>query len=129
MKNDFNSAKNRAVWFDIPVKDLDRSQKFYAAVLAIEVSKESFGDFTFCVMEHNEGNGGCLVVNEAEVSSKAGILLYLNVDGRIHDAVAKVDANGGKILEPIHAIGPHGYRTVILDSEGNRLALHSVTDV
>ena len=31
----------------------------------------------------------------------------------------------GKVLESKHQIGPHGFRTVILDSEGNRLALHS----
>jgi predicted enzyme related to lactoylglutathione lyase len=49
----------------------------------------------------------------------------MNVDGRIRDAVAQVEKLGGKVVEPVHPIGPHGCRAVILDSEGNRIALHS----
>jgi predicted enzyme related to lactoylglutathione lyase len=88
MMGDFNSKYNRAVWFDIPVVDLDRAAAFYSAVLGIGVRKESFGDFTFCVLDHQNGNGGCLVKDEAEISA-GGVLLYLNVDGRIQDAVSK----------------------------------------
>jgi predicted enzyme related to lactoylglutathione lyase len=32
------------------------------------------------------------------------------------------------VLEPTHGIGPHGFRAIVLDSEGNRIALHSSTD-
>ena len=57
-----------------------------------------------------------------------GILVYMNVDGRMQDAVQQVAAHGGKVVEPAHSIGPHGFRALIIDSEGNRLALHSNTD-
>ncbi len=33
--------------------------------------------------------------------------------------------NGGKIIEPKKQIGPYGFRAIILDSEGNKMALHS----
>lgn len=125
--SDFNSKHNRAVWFDIPVADLDRAARFYGAVLGIKIHKETFGEFTFCVLDHHDGNGGCLVVKPDEVST-GGILVYLNVDGRIRDAVAQVQQHGGKVLEPVHAIGPHGFRSLVQDSEGNRLALHSNSD-
>ena len=125
--SDFNSRHNRAVWFDIPVTDLDRAAKFYAAVLGVGVKKETFGDSSFCVIEHHEGNGGCLVPNHAEIAA-GGVLLYLNVDGRMRDAVAKVVPNGGTVIEETHSIGPHGFRAIVLDSEGNRVALHSNTD-
>ena len=36
--------------------------------------------------------------------------------------------HGGSIIEPLHSIGPHGFRAIILDSEGNRIALHSRED-
>jgi predicted enzyme related to lactoylglutathione lyase len=36
--------------------------------------------------------------------------------------------HGGTVLNPSHAIGTHGFRAIILDSEGNRVALHSMTD-
>ena len=123
----FNSEKNRAVWFDIPVADLDRAAAFYRAVLAVGVDKESFEDCSFCVIDHQDGNGGCLVLNKEEISA-SGVLIYLNANGRIRDAVSKVVPAGGSIVKDTHSIGPHGYRAIVLDSEGNRIALHSETD-
>lgn len=124
--SDLNSASNRFVWVDIPVIDLDRAQKFYEAVLAIPVPKDQFGDYQFCVLDHHNGNGGCLVPN-GEVSDK-GPLVYMNVNNRIRDAVAKTEANGGSVISAIEPIGPHGFRAVVRDSEGNRIALHSTSD-
>ena len=65
----------------MPVVDLDRADGFYAAVLAIKVSKESFDGFSFAVLEHDQGNGGCLVPNAGEVSSTQGILVYSTSTG------------------------------------------------
>jgi uncharacterized protein len=124
---ELNSQVNRAVWFDIPVADLDRAARFYREVLGVGVDKESFGDFTFCVIEHRDGNGGCLVPNKEEIAA-GGVMVYLNVNGRIRDAVGKVVPNGGSVLQDTHSIGPHGFRAVVLDSEGNRIALHSESD-
>jgi len=125
--SDFNSANNRAVWVDIPVADLDRAAAFYGAVLNIKIHKETFGNFTFCVLDHKDGNGGCLIVNPGEVSA-VGLLVYLNVDGRIRNAVGQVEGHGGSVIQPTHEIGPHGFRAVVKDCEGNRIALHSRTD-
>ena len=126
--SNFNSLHNRAVWFDIPVADLDRAAAFYRAMLKIDVQKQESDGFAFCFLAHDEGNGGCLVPGADEISSTGGILVYLNVDGRIRDAVAQVEQRGGKVTEPVHSIGPHGFRAVVLDSEGNRIALHSNVD-
>ena len=119
---------DRVVWFDLPVADLERASRFYGAVLGIKVSQESGGGFKFAVLEHGpQGNGGCLVPKANEVSA-AGILVYMNVDGRIRDAVKEAEKHGGRVVEKITGIGPHGFRAVILDSEGNRVALHSNKD-
>ena len=125
---DWNYQHNRAVWFDIPVADLDRAQVFYSAVLGVGVSKESFGETSFGVIDHQDGNGGCLVISPNEVAADAGMLLYFNTDGRIRDALAQTEKHGGSIVEPLHSIGPHGFRAIVLDSEGNRIALHSRDD-
>lgn len=125
---DFNSQHNRVVWVDIPVADLNRAGAFYNAVLGVAIHREQFNDFQFSVIDHRDGNGGCLVVEPKNISATAGVLIYLNVNGRIRDAVAQVEAHGGKIVQPIHSIGPHGFRAVVHDSEGNRVALHSMTD-
>ena len=126
--SDFNSTHNRAVWFDIPVADLDRAATFYGGVLGISVEKSQFDNFSFAVLQHDDGNGGCLIPDAGAVASNGGVLLYMNVDGRMREAVARVPALGGKVVEPVRAIGPHGYRAVVLDSEGNRIALHSTVD-
>jgi predicted enzyme related to lactoylglutathione lyase len=62
------------------------------------------------------------------VTANSGFLVYLNADGRIQHAVKQVEKLGGKVVEPIHSIGPHGFRALVIDSEGNRVALHSMTD-
>jgi uncharacterized protein len=126
--SDLNTLHNRAVWFDIPVADLNRAQAFYQAVLGVAVERSDFRGTSFCVLAHDQGNGGCLVLDAAAITSTGGILVYFNVDGRIQDAVAKTKSGGGKVVEATHGIGPHGFRAIVLDSEGNRIVLHSSTD-
>jgi predicted enzyme related to lactoylglutathione lyase len=122
-----NTQNNRAVWFDIPVADLDRAITFYRTVVGVRVDKQTIGDVSLGVLEHERGTGGCLVLNKEEIAA-GGVLIYLNVNGRIRDAVSKVVPNGGSVIEDTHSIGPHGFRAIVLDSEGNRIALHSEAD-
>lgn len=125
--SDSNSA-NRIVWCDIPVADLDRAIAFYRGVLAIGVDRMEFNGAAFALFEHDEGNGGCLVSEPGYAGCSSGPLVYLNVDRRIRDAVAQVEKLGGKVLETTHPIGPHGFRAIVVDSEGTRVALHSSVD-
>jgi uncharacterized protein len=120
------SRKHTVVWTDIPVTDLKRAIKFYSAVLGEPVTLETMPGMEFGLLPHaHDSVSGCLVVMEDNKPSAQGPMVYLNVDGRHDDAEKAVTANGGKILKPKHAIGPYGFRSVITDSEGNRLALHS----
>jgi predicted enzyme related to lactoylglutathione lyase len=116
--------QNQIVWCDIPAKDLDRAIKFYSDVLGQKVSKETVGEMTFGLLPCSEPNvAGCIITNAKP--SADGPMIYLNCKSRLDEAVATVEKNGGKILEPKHSIGPHGFRAIVLDSEGNRIALHS----
>lgn len=117
---------NRLVWVDIPVLDLDRAMKFYSAVLGSPVKKENVPGMPLGILPHEEnGTGGCLLKKEGEKPAEHGPLLYLSVQGRLDQAIAAVEPNGGKILEAKHGLGPYGFRAIVLDSEGNRVALHS----
>ncbi len=118
-------------WTDIPVINLDRAIKFYSAILGKEVRKMSEAGFEYGLLPHEEQNAsGCLCVGGDSVGnenqpSETGPLIYLSVEGRLNEAVKTVKANGGKVLNEKQQIGPHGFRAIIVDSEGNRLALHS----
>lgn len=117
---------NQIVWVDIPVKDLERAIRFYSAVLGAPVKKQEFPGMAIGILPHEDGEvGRCLFKREGEEPAGKGPLLYLNANGRLEQAMAAVEANGGKIIEPKSAIGAYGYRAVIQDSEGNRMALHS----
>lgn len=126
--SDVNAAQNRLVWFDIPVADLERAAAFYRAVLGIGVHIEKSPGYAIGVLEHRDGNGGCLVPKAGEITSTGGILVYLNADGRIREAVRQVESLGGRVVEPPQSIGPHGFRAIVIDSEGNRIALHAATN-
>lgn len=117
---------SQVVWFDIPCVDLDRAIRFYSAVLACEIQKHEGPGFALGVLPHEgQAIGGCLVTGGENTPSDHGPLLYLNCDGRLDAAVTAVVPLGGKVVTPAHSIAPHGRRAIVLDSEGNRVALHS----
>jgi predicted enzyme related to lactoylglutathione lyase len=120
---------NTFVWVDIPVTDLDRAIAFYSAVTGQPVDRIGGPGFNFGLFKH-EGNqvGGCLVeAGDGVAPSLLGPLVYLDASGRLDAAVAAAERGGGKVLKARHSIAPNGFRAVIADSEGNRIALHSMT--
>ena len=124
-------AADTLCWTDIPVTNLDRAIKFYSAVLAKEVRKLSEGRMEYGLLPHEEQNAsGCLCIrgDSGGVDNRPsanGPLVYLSVEGRLDEAVEAARANGGKVLRARQQIGEHGFRAVVIDSEGNRIALHS----
>jgi uncharacterized protein len=120
--------QNQIVWVDIPVADLDRAVKFYSAVLGAEVTMSSFPGYRFGLLPHAKTNvSGSLYQSADNRPSQIGPLVYLNANGRLDSAISAVRENGGKLIQDKHQIGEHGYRAIILDSEGNKIALHSLT--
>ncbi len=121
--------KNTICWTDIPVVDLDRAIAFYSAVVAAPISKRSAepGGTEFGLLPGaDSGTSGCLYETADNGPSLRGPLVYLSVEGRLDDAIRIVAQKGGRVIEGKHPIGPHGFRALIVDSEGNRLALHSL---
>ncbi len=117
---------NQVVWVDIPVLDLDRAIRFYSAVLGAEVKKQEYPAKAIGLLPGSDPDvTGCLYKSDSDRPSSSGPLVYLNAEGRLDEALNQVETHGGKLLQPKHQIGPYGFRAMILDSEGNRLALHS----
>ena len=121
---------NQFVWVDIPVAHLDRAIAFYANVLGGPVNKEGGDGFVFGLLPHANTNvSGCLYLPDGDnAPSRVGPLVYLNASGRLAQAVQAARDSGGQVVKEIHPIGPHGFRAILIDSEGNRIALHSPTE-
>jgi uncharacterized protein len=121
--------KHNLVWYDIPALDLDRAIRFYSAILAAPVVKEEDSEVPLAWLPTpDRGRMGCLCVVKDFQPSAHGIMIYFGVNGRLKDAVAAVRANGGTVQSEIHSIGEYGFRSEVLDSEGNCIALHSETE-
>ena len=121
-------SQNTLCWTDIPVVDLDRAIAFYSKVLDEPSTLQKHDATPFGLLPHTGTNAsGCLVVHKDNQPSRTGPLIYLSVHERLDAAIQAVTENGGEVLSPKESIGPYGFRAIILDSEGNRIALHSET--
>ncbi len=119
---------NQFVWVDIPVSDLDRAINFYSNVLGSAVTKTGGAGFVFGLLpQADRAVSGCLYSSDDNVPSRTGPLVYLNANGRLKQAVQAATESGGQLVQEIHPIGPHGFRAILIDSEGNRIALHALT--
>ncbi len=124
--------KNNIVgWFEIPVEDMDRAVAFYEQVFNITLLRRPMGDLDmawFPWEEHGLGAPGSLVRHiEFYRPSAEGILIYMSSQsGDVADELSRVEAAGGRILRgKTHIAEGIGWMGLIIDSEGNRIALHS----
>ena len=121
---------NMVGWFEIPVTDMDRAKTFYDTVFDIEISVHDMGELImgwFPFSEGKPGATGSLVMHKEFYfpSENQGTLVYFSSED-VQIQLDRVEPAGGKILQPKKQIGEgHGYMALFLDSEGNRLALHS----
>lgn len=125
-----HTHQNALNWFEIPVADIDRAQRFYEALLAVELRRERMGPETLLAVfpYQAEGVGGCLFAGaHAPKPSAAGTVVYLNVGTSLDAVLARVEAAGGRIALPRTEL-PDGMGCFahIADSEGNRVGLHAM---
>lgn len=122
--------KNAVAWFEIPAKDLKRAKKFYESIFGFEMIDMDLGDELKMTMfpVEEEGVGGALCEHEEFYKpSKNGALVYLSADPDLKRVLDKVEENGGEILQPKTKItDDYGFMAIFVDSEGNRIALHSM---
>ncbi len=115
-------------WFEIPVQDLARAQRFYESVLGITLRREEIGGSPLAVFPYAEsGVGGCLMAGPgAPAPSTAGTLVYLNAGPSLEATLARVEPAGGRITTPkVKLPGDMGVFAHVTDSEGNRVGLHA----
>jgi hypothetical protein len=127
------SFKSAISWFEIPATDIKRATKFYETlfnVKLLELDMPGRKMRTFPVQDMMTDISGAIVDTEGfhKPSSTDGVLIYLNGNPDVQNILDKVEAAGGNIFLPKTEISPqHGCMAIIIDSEGNRIGLHSVT--
>jgi len=116
--------QNALTWFEIPVADLDRAQRFYETVLGRTLRREAFGGPAMAVFPHDEpAPGGCLQVGEP---GSGGIRIYLDCHPSIDAAIGRVAAAGGEVTVPKTELPKDlGFIAHLRDTEGNEIGLHA----
>ena len=123
---------NAISWFEIGTADLDRATKFYETIFAVTLAPLDLDNIKMRMfpVDNPATQVGGAVVNSGgfhKPSATDGPLIYLNGNPDVQIILDKVEKAGGKILVPKTDISPeYGCMAVIIDTEGNRIGLHSV---
>jgi predicted enzyme related to lactoylglutathione lyase len=122
---------NAVNWFEIPVEDYDRAKKFYSTILGADITDHPMPmpEIKYGILPYDReknGVGGAIIQAEGQNPTTEGITLYLPGGDDLSTPLAKVEAAGGKIIVPKTNIGENGFMAQFIDTEGNRLALHSM---
>ena len=120
---------NALNWFEIPVTDMPRAKHFYQVIFGIHMEEMNMPGMDMAGFPGENGNGkvsGSLTKSPYHIPSKDGSIVYLNAHPDLSVVLDKVEAEGGKVVMPKTKISDDiGYMAFFLDTEGNRIALHS----
>jgi predicted enzyme related to lactoylglutathione lyase len=118
-------------WFEIPVSDIDRAQRFYETLLAKSLRREAMGPQTLAVFPYDDGQGigGALLKSATAPAPGAdGTLIYLNASPSLDAVLSRASELGAQVLLPKLELPRNiGFIAQIVDCEGNRIGLHSPT--
>jgi predicted enzyme related to lactoylglutathione lyase len=126
MKEDKGVFKNFINWFEIPAYSHYRATAFYNYIYGIQMKSVELNGFAMSFFPADTGIGGAIVTGLGCVPSEVGPLVYLNGGEDLNKILSKVNEAGGRIVMGKTLISETaGYFAIFIDTEGNRLALHS----
>lgn len=118
---------NALNWFEIPVADFDRAKAFYEKVLAISIAPMAMGPVTMGMLSSDPTAVGGAIVHGEGTPAHTGTMVYLNGGDDLAPMLARVQASGGQVVVPKTEIGnDFGFFAHFLDTEGNKVGLHSM---
>lgn len=120
--------KNMITWFEIPTSDFQRAVNFYKNVFQFEILEVPMGDYLMGMFPSEGYNSsGCLIYGEMCVPSASGVVIYFHCENDLIPYLERVEQNNGKIIVPKTLVSDEiGYFASFIDSEGNRVNLHSL---
>lgn len=120
--------KNLINWFEIPATDFNRTVTFYKAILDLDIKEtEMFGTKMGFFPTDGTNVSGAIVKGEGYKPSTDGVVAYLNGGSDLQTVLEKVESNNGKVIAPKTQISAEmGYFGMFIDTEGNKMAVHSI---
>lgn len=123
---------NAVGWFEIYVDDMQRAKSFYEGVflkkleqLASPESEPNFQMLAFPGTMENPGATGALVKMDGFPVGKNSVIVYFVCDDCSVEE-SRVAACGGKVEKSKFSIGQYGFISLVCDTEGNMIGLHSI---
>lgn len=119
--------KNMLFTVEVPTTDLNRAIGFYESLLDIRIEEMDMGDTRMGILPSDEGTVSLVLVHgEGYVPSGDGTTAYLEAGEDLQPVLNKVLKHGGQVVVPKTEITPElGYFALFLDTEGNKVGLHS----
>jgi len=118
---------NALNWFEIPVTDIERAATFYEKVFDIKLMRMDMMEMQMAAFPSRPPHsGGTLVKSPRHKPSADGLVVYLNGNPDLQLVLDRVETAGGKIVLPKTLIDQNaGYMSFVIDTEGNRVGIHS----
>lgn len=123
---------NPVGWFEIYVNDMARAKAFYQALLGVSLTRLDSPDgdsslemWAFPMNDGIYGASGTLAKMPGMSAGGNSTLVYFSCTDCAVEA-ARAVPNGGRLEQPKTSLGPYGFMALVVDTEGNRIGLHSM---
>jgi predicted enzyme related to lactoylglutathione lyase len=119
---------NPVGWFEIYVQDMARATAFYESVLGAKLERLPSPEvemWSFPMQQSASGAAGALVKMAGFPSGGNSVIVYFMCDDCAVEE-ARVQGAGGKVEKPKMSIGQYGFISLVVDTEGNMIGLHSM---
>ena len=126
-----NQKFNPVTWFEIYVDNMERAQKFYETVLNVTLqplsdpTESSMQMLAFPSSMESFGTSGTLVKMEGSKAGGSNVIIYFGCEDCATEE-SRVENAGGKVCQPKMSIGEFGFCSIVTDTEGNTIGLHSM---
>lgn len=123
---------NPVGWFEIYVHDMPRARAFYQGLLGVTLTRlespdgdDSLEMWAFPMQDGSYGASGALARMPGMSAGGNSTLVYFSCADCAVEA-ARATPHGGRLEQPKTSLGPYGYMALVVDTEGNRIGLHSM---
>jgi len=123
-----SAQQNVAVWFEIPAVNFERAVGFYEKVFETKLIRDKFESSDLAIFpKEGSANSGCVMKADGYRPTRDGSVVYLSAGKDLSGPLSRAVANGGSVAVPKTALDSGmGYFAQFIDSEGNRVGLHSM---